>query len=222
MSELVIDNVDTEITEVSMTTKKKRKRSENYVDPKKFYEAIKDYKASCKLAMSEGRKKPKIPEYIGECIYKIATNLIKSYKFNNKYAFEDQMISDAWLQCLEYLDTFDPERSTSAFSFFTQTCYNRFILTIKTEKKEMYIRTRMMIDMPANGELADVDDEDHSMDNVEVAYENMHEFVREYEEKNGLNKVRKKRARNGTKDGDDRPKLSFIKTGESNEDSDPE
>jgi len=176
---------------------RKKKRSENYVDGKKFFEAIRDYKVLVKSAEAEGRKKPKIPEYIGECIYKIASNLIRSYKFNGKYSFEDQMISDACLQCIEYLDTFDPERSSSAFSFFTQTCYNTFIRRIKIEKKAMYIRTKLIIDMPANGELADSESDDHSMDNIEVAYENMHEFVRDYETKNGLNKPRKKR---GSKD----------------------
>lgn len=185
------------MTEIEETPVRKKKRSENYVDGKRFFEAIRDYKLLVKTAAAEGKKKPKIPEYIGECIYKIASNLIRSYKFNGKYSFEDQMISDACLQCIEYLDTFDPERSSSAFSFFTQTCYNTFIRRIKIEKKAMYIRTKLIIDMPANGELADSESDDHSMDNIEVAYENMHEFVREYETKNGLNKPRKKR---GSKD----------------------
>ena len=53
---------------------KQRKRV-MYVDNKKFYEAIVEYHKQVQQAHEEGKEEPRISNYIGECIYKIAENL---------------------------------------------------------------------------------------------------------------------------------------------------
>jgi hypothetical protein len=57
-----------------------RKRSEHYVDNKKFLEAMTEFKDRCDKAKKRGRKTPPVTEYIGECFLKIANHL--SYRPN--------------------------------------------------------------------------------------------------------------------------------------------
>ena len=53
------------------TTKKKRE----YINNEDFVKALVQYKDDCKIAESGGLPKPRIPNYIGECFFKIANGL---------------------------------------------------------------------------------------------------------------------------------------------------
>ena len=55
----------------------------HYVDNKKLYEAMVDFVGKCKVAEECGEQRPKIPEYIGECVYKIATRLATNRNFSS-------------------------------------------------------------------------------------------------------------------------------------------
>jgi hypothetical protein len=81
---------------------KTKKRSEHYVDNKKFLEAMIDFKDRCNKANKRGRKNPPVTNYIGECFLKIANHLSYRPNFIN-YTFRDDMISDGIENCLQYL-----------------------------------------------------------------------------------------------------------------------
>ena len=68
-----------------MTTKKDPKKAEHYVNNKEFTQAVAEYNESVKLAESKGKTPPKMTEYIGECIYKIATRLSTRPNFHQLY-----------------------------------------------------------------------------------------------------------------------------------------
>jgi len=70
----------------------KQKRA-NYIDNKKFYEEILVYKKELGEARSAGLQDPRITNYIGECIFKIANNLSTKPCFMN-YSFREEMLSD--------------------------------------------------------------------------------------------------------------------------------
>ena len=65
---------------MAFTTMRKVKRSEHYVNNKEFLAALESYFAEVERAKLEGREKPQIPRYIGECFLKIANHL--SFKPN--------------------------------------------------------------------------------------------------------------------------------------------
>ena len=65
--------------------KKKRARSEHYVNNKEFLYAIVQYKADVKEAEEKGDPKPRITNYLGECFVKIATHLSYKPNFVNLY-----------------------------------------------------------------------------------------------------------------------------------------
>lgn len=82
-------------------------------------------------------KKPKLTDYLGECILKIATRLSYRPNFAN-YPYREEMVSDAVLNCITYIDNFDPKKSTSPFGYLTQICWFSFVRIINKEKKEKY------------------------------------------------------------------------------------
>ena len=55
----------------------------HYVNNAEFYQAIVEYRNRVALAEVEGKPKPKIPDYIGDCLLKIANKLSYSRNFIN-------------------------------------------------------------------------------------------------------------------------------------------
>jgi len=117
-----------------MTTKKDPKKAEHYVNNKEFTAAVSEFNIACKLAEEKGKSKPQMTEYIGECIYKIATRLSTRPNFIN-YTYRDEMICDAIENCIQYIGNFNPEKSSNAFAYITQICYYAFLRRIQKEKK---------------------------------------------------------------------------------------
>ena len=66
----------------------KRKRDGvYYIDNKRFYEEMRAYKDACIEAEESDDDFPRIPNYLGECFYKIATKLSNRPNFMN-YSFK--------------------------------------------------------------------------------------------------------------------------------------
>ena len=120
--------------------KKKAKPSDaDYVDNQALYDALVEYRNKCRDAENAGRKQPKLPDYIGECILKIASRLSYRPNFAN-YPYREEMVSDAVLNCVTYINNFDPSKSTSPFGYLTQICWFSFVRIINREKKEKYVQ----------------------------------------------------------------------------------
>jgi len=105
----------------------------HYVDNKEFYQKISEYKKSVLAAQEEGRDKPPVTDYLGECFIKIANHLSMKSNFIN-YTFRDEMVLDGIENCLTYIDNFDPEKSKNPFAYFTQITYYAFLRRIQKEK----------------------------------------------------------------------------------------
>lgn len=114
----------------------------NYVDNKKLYEEMCKYKAAHHKAIEEDRMKPRVPEYVGECILLIANRLSTKYQFCN-YQYREDMVSDGVENCLLYIDNFNPEKSENPFSYFTQIIYYAFLRRIQNEKKHLYLKYKL-------------------------------------------------------------------------------
>ena len=120
-----------------------RKRSEHYVNNKEFLYAIVAYKKDIREAEAAGLPKPVIPRYIGECFLKIATHLSYKPNFVN-YMFKDDMVCDGIENCVQYINKFNPEKSTNPFAYFTQIIHYAFLRRIQKEKKQLEIRTKLI------------------------------------------------------------------------------
>jgi hypothetical protein len=121
--------------------------STHYVNNAEFLEALKQHRHQVQLAAENGTEKPRLSNYIGECILKIATHLSYKPNFIN-YTFRDEMISDGIENCLMYIDNFNPDKSSNPFAYFTQIIYYAFIRRIQREKKQTLIKGKIVMEMP--------------------------------------------------------------------------
>ena len=115
----------------------------HYVNNEKFLEQMKEFRIKVKYAKENNLQRPRVPEYIGECIFKIASHLARKPNFAN-YTFKDDMISDGVENCLLYIDNFDPDKSSNPFAYFTQIIYYAFLRRIQKEKKQLYVKYKSM------------------------------------------------------------------------------
>lgn len=128
------------ITTAVMT---KRKRSEHYVNNKEFLAALIKYREDKEIAEIQGKPKPPIPRYIGECFLKIANHLSFKPNFVN-YMFKEDMISDGIENCVQYIHNFNPEKSQNPFAYFTQIIHYAFLRRIQREKRQLEIKNKIL------------------------------------------------------------------------------
>lgn len=172
------------------------KTSKHYIDNKKFYTAIIQYKKSVDEAKTNNEQPPRIPPYIGECLYKIATRLSMKPNFIG-YTFKDEMVSDGLENCINYLDNFNPEKSDNPFAYFTQIIWFAFLRRINKEKKHLYIKQKTLENFYFQGMLADQSfDEDHSV-SVNLDNEYMKNLVENYDKKNAEKQQKTKQKKLG-------------------------
>lgn len=118
-------------------------KTENYVNNKDFLEAIVEYKRKVAVAKKQGKPKPQVTNYLGDCFLKIATHLSYKPNFVN-YMFREDMICDGVENCLQYIHNFDPEKSSNPFAYFTQIIYYAFLRRIQKEKRQLEIKSKIL------------------------------------------------------------------------------
>lgn len=124
---------------------KKKQKKDHYIDNDKFFQEIKEWKKTIYDAEAVGEPEPPVTSYIGECFLKIAEQLSSKPNFAH-YPYRDEMICDAVENCIVYAANFDPEKSKNPFSYFTQIIYYAFLRRIQREKKQSFIKYKLMRD----------------------------------------------------------------------------
>ena len=163
-----------------------KKNPLHYVDNEQFLESMIKYKNEIKQAKETDEPPPRIPEYLGECFLKIANRLSFRPNFIN-YAFREDMISDGIENCIQYMNNFNPEKSSNPFAYFTQIIYYAFIRRIQKEKKQLYIKYKTMDSQAAMSENIEISQHDQEQN---YSYEtmtndqkvNMYNFISNFEE----------------------------------------
>ena len=128
---------------ISTAVMARRKRSEHYVNNKEFLAALIKYREDIEIAEIQGKVKPVIPRYIGECFLKIANHLSFKPNFVN-YMFKEDMISDGIENCVQYIHNFNPEKSQNPFAYFTQIIHYAFLRRIQREKRQLEIKNKII------------------------------------------------------------------------------
>ncbi len=88
------------------------------------------------------KKSGKYSENLGSMFLQVATNLSNKSNFIG-YTWKDEMISEAVLTCIKYSKNFNPEKSSNAFAYITQICYNSFKGYIKKQNKHSTIKQQL-------------------------------------------------------------------------------
>jgi len=162
-------------------------KKRNYVNNKDLLAALIEYKKKVKEAEDQGDSLPRIPEYIGECIFLIANRLATKPNFSG-YTYKDDMISDGIENCIQYIHNFNPDKSENPFAYFTQIIWYAFLRRIQKEKKQMYIKFKSSQNMMLETEIMDSGDNSIQLSSPP---EYINEFVNEFEEKMSGNKKEK-------------------------------
>jgi len=154
-------------------------KKRNYVNNRDLLEALIKYQNSVKDAANGDDPLPRIPEYIGECIFLIANRLATKPNFSG-YSYKDDMISDGIENCVQYIHNFNPEKSENPFAYFTQIIWYAFLRRIQKEKKQMYIKFKSSQRMMLEHEIENSGDNSIQLSSPP---EYINEFVNEFEEK---------------------------------------
>ncbi len=144
----------------------KRKSGIHYVDNKKLYAAMVIFIAEYRESVANNTPKPKVPEYIGECIIKIATRLANRPNFIG-YTYKEEMIGDGIENVLAYIHNFNPDKHNNPFAYFTMIISNAFLRRLEKEKKQTYIKHKMLERSYLNNTLSDNSENDPHV-NIEI------------------------------------------------------
>ena len=185
---------------------KAKSKKEHYVNNKEFLEALIEYRRHIEEAEAQGKEKPPVTRYIGECFLKIAQHLSYRPNFIN-YTYKHDMISDGLENCLMYLHNFNPEKSKNPFAYFTQIIYYAFLRRIQKEKKQTELKQKLIQNMVVDESLiqADHDDAQYTNQYLEFLQENMHDnnsLLRSNDDKYNEDtpEVKKRKVRKGALD----------------------
>lgn len=167
---------------------KKIEGNTHYVDNEKFLNAIKEYRKQYKEYEDSGKNipEPRISNYIGECLYKIAVGLVSTKRFvNYTPEYKQEMISDGIENCLLYFRSFVPETGVNPFAYFTQVIKNAFYRRIYKEKRSQYAMLKSfqhtVIFGNENGG-PDIIDDDGKVLTTPKMHDNMNRLMSEFEE----------------------------------------
>lgn len=174
-----------------------KKKKPHYVSNKDFYAAIVEHHKKVAEAKEKGLDPPKLSNYIGSCILKIAEGMSNKPNFMN-YSFKSDMISDGIENCINYFNGFDPNKGKNPFAYFSEVIRFAFIRRITKEEKNRYIIYKnfqeTIINNGASGLLLDGDD-NHLLPNQ--MYDNINEFMEKFETKEKLKKQKRKNLKSG-------------------------
>jgi hypothetical protein len=169
----------------------------HYVDNKRFFEEIVKYRDRLHSAREAGLEDPRIPDYIGECIWKIAEKLSTKPCFMN-YSYRDEMVSDGIENCILYFKDYDPAIGQNPFAYFTQVIYYAFLRRISKEEKNRYTIYKnfqeTIIGHYDSNLLTDVDD-NHLLPSQ--MYDNINDFMSRFEKKEEAKKLKRKQTKEG-------------------------
>lgn len=152
-------------------------QSKKYISNKKLYEAMIQHNLLLKQSIEKGIDKPKITNYIGECIYLICCNLAKKPNFMG-YTYKDEFISDGIIDCISAVDNFDPSKTNNPFAYFTQIAWNAFVRRIHKERKQTYIKHKNFENFVIGSEYYEESDVNHLKNN-----DLSNEVIKTYENK---------------------------------------
>ena len=169
----------------------------HYVDNQKFYAEIVEYRKKLQEAREAGLEDPRIPNYIGECIWKIANKLSTKPCFMN-YSYREEMVSDGIENCILYFKDYDPAIGQNPFAYFTQVIYYAFLRRINKEEKNRYAMYKHFQENMVNQhDISLFKDSDDNLLLPMQMYDNINDFMSRFEEKEEKKKIKRKQAKEG-------------------------
>ena len=132
------------MTDIDPPKRKRQKPGDqHYVNNREFTLALDEYSRKCKKAEDEGKQKPQMNNYLGDCIMKMSNRLANSPRFSG-YSYKEEMIHNGILAAVKYAHRFNGDKFDNGFAYVTQILFSHFIITIKNEKKKYETNLKMI------------------------------------------------------------------------------
>lgn len=161
-----------------------------YIDKEEFYNAMVEYKKSVDESKLNGTPKPQIPNYLCESVIKLVTNMAQRSNFAT-YTYKDEMILDAIENIILKFDNFDPTNNKqNPFGYFSMISWRAFIRRLQKESVQHYIKCKTSANF-GNLDEDEYGDLDEDVINEIQLYDNLYEFMDQFEQKV---KTKKKKA----------------------------
>lgn len=140
-------------------------RGENVVkyftdeDNERVIGILRDWIPARKKALAEGTRLPKIPNYVALQVQRIITKMSTRYNYRD-YPFREDMVSEAIVNILRYLHTFDVSHvgkkgKINFFSWVTMCADRSFARKLNIEEEHNYIKLRSFEEAGGFAALAD-------------------------------------------------------------------
>lgn len=150
--------------------------TKNYIDKKEFLDALLERYEALKT-----NPDLEISRYLGKCILDICTRASYMPSFIN-YSYREEMIGDAIETCISAIDKFKVEKSQNPFGYFTQIAVWAFLRRIESEKKQQYLRGKMLLELPLE-DIMNMSDCEDEMQSIQHMREQFYFNTDEYESK---------------------------------------
>lgn len=154
----------------------------NYINNKKMLEEFVKHRARVQKAKDEGKELPQLPDYLGLCFMQIAERLGTKGNFAG-YSWLDEMKADGIENCIIGAHNFDPEKGDNPFAYFTKIIWFAFLRRIEKEKKQSYVKYKVMQNMNITGEHVEGDASGFQGINLSVENVAMNNVVSAFEDK---------------------------------------
>lgn len=152
-----------------------KKEDKFYVSNKSLFAVYISWYKDIADAKALGQEEPQMPDEIVDAIIKICTRLSYRPNFFN-YSYKQDMIGDAIEKNFRVAKNFDPARSENPFAYITTIAWNCFISRIAVEKKQTYIKAKLVTELPMDA-LIEVDANDEESRGLQQQYI---EYLREH------------------------------------------
>lgn len=141
------------------------------IKPKVNYLNNKDILVEVKKSREKGEMTPKL----ANMLTLLCNRYSKRANFIN-YPYNDDMQSYAMLMLVRTWKSFDPEKGSNPFAFFTQCIKHSFIQYLNQEKRQRNIRDQLLVDMGMTPSFNFGTDEDGNRVNASGSYDDEQDF----------------------------------------------
>ena len=185
----------------------KPKEKPHYVNNADFSAAVVVYVKEVNEAVAKDMQIPIVPNYVAECLLKIAERL--SHKSNFvRYTYREEMVMDAVENCLKALANYNVEAATrggkpNAFGYFTQISWYAFLRRIQKEKRQQDLKLKYIAESGLDEFMVDPDEDPAVAKAVQGFVDNLRRRIDDVKTKDDkFNHYKKKKISNRRKGSD--------------------
>lgn len=114
------------------------RKAHHYIDNAEMYQEV-----------LKSREQKRMTERLGSMMILLCEQIAKRPNWN-RYSYIDDMKGFAVMQLCRTWSSFDPEKYTNAFAYYSTCVNNNFILFLKSEKRHQLIRDSLLVDSGLN------------------------------------------------------------------------